>query len=223
MILFMLLAFPIIIAYSLLMKNFYPEAQYKAVPLLAGFFLAVVYSFFQLFFFPAYYLIQYSFLSNFVYNFFYDVFIPLALCTLFLFVLAKKYNNKAYELYYLALGFFAVYVPARTFNITITFGSYELFFKPLLLVAMVYISKNIIIVAYRYNATVKERFSSKQHVAIKSGIAFAFVLCYMLPSVIETLYMLSVSYIILIPLILLYVVGFSYGSIIANKKLFITS
>ncbi len=221
MILFMILAFPLLAAYSLLDKTFYVAAAYKKISIIFGFLLASLYSFFVLFFIPAYYLTPYAFLPNFLYSFTHDTFFPIVFCSLFLFLLVKKFQYKWHELYYIMLGFYIVFFPARSLNINTIFGLHALFVKPVLMVSMVYVLKNILQFSYKYIEISKEMHTSKKDIAIKIVIVLSFLVCLAFPSVFEALYMIGALSWILIPIALLFCSAVVYGSSIVNKKYFV--
>ncbi len=216
----MFLAFPLLTAYCLIEKKVYPEATYKYVSTIIGFLLASLYSFFDLFFTSAYYLTPHAFFSNFLHSLVADVLLPFLICGVFLFILVHTYRYKWHELFYILLGFFCVYFPARTLNINAVLGWYELFIKPIVMICAIIGIKNCIVFLYQYVEKPRESLKKHVHVLFCISISFAFLLCLIALPVIEAFYMLgSVSW-ILIPVSLLISFGIIYGSSVAVKKVF---
>ncbi|MFI3258018.1 MAG: hypothetical protein R3Y36_06950 [Spirochaetales bacterium] len=132
----MLLLFLCVSVYSLFSEHMFPVTDKRIVPALMGFFVAVIYSFIELFFTSAYYLAPYSFFANYRYFFTFEVIIPCFLCFTIMFLFVRKQENRFFALYFMILGFYTVYFPARVLNRNILFDNYILFVKPVIYVAM---------------------------------------------------------------------------------------
>ncbi len=218
MMLFMFLAFPLAIALALTMKDISEHGQ-KKVSLIIGFSIAVVYSFIDLFFTSAYFLTPYAFFPNFVYSFLYDIFIPAALCSAFLFFFVKKTEYRWCELFYILLGFYCVYLPARSLNINDIFGLYELVLKPLIIVCMVYAYKNITLWMYLYQKGKVELPFIKNTATLKVVSVFSYLLCTCIPAIIDSLYMVDISILLLLFVSVLYAFASTYLGIYIHRKI----
>ncbi len=215
----MILAFPLLIVCSFLCKEFFSEGTHKKVPIVIGFLLAAVYTFIDLFFTSAYYLTPYAFMPNFMYSFIYDIAIPLGISALFLLVFIKAFHFKWNELYYIALGFFVVYFPARIMNTNITLDWYDLFVKPLIFCSMLFGLKNV--VAYTYALFNKKDVEKNKLLLIRVIVIVAYIVCIMFPNAIDAFEAIGMPEWFLLVLMIFYCSGIIIGSIVLRKKIII--
>lgn len=224
MMLFMFLLFPIMLTYSLFVKDFSSMVKQRYVPALIGILVGALYSFIELLFFSAYYLAPYVFLYNYAYFLFFEVLIPCVLCFIILFFFIKKQKNRFMLLYFILLGFYTVYFPARLMNRNDVFDWYLILVKPILYVAMLYGMQNFITYLYKticsYGAegntnTINKIFIFK--------VFLTFFLCVTVPPTIDVMHLFVFPAWIIIFLSIFYSLVATCGTTFIDKNRFVAT
>lgn len=219
MMLFMFLLLPIMLVYSVTVKDFLPTVKQRYAPALIGFLVAALYSFIELFFFSAYYLAPYDFFSNYAYFFTFEVLIPCLLCFSLLFFCIKKQKNRFMVLYFILLGFYTVYFPSRLINRNSTFDWYLVLAKPILYASMLYSIKNLI--AYAYQCVNKPTIDeNKKNTANSVNIlkfSLVFIACLAIPPAIDVMHLLVLPMWSIILTTVLYSIAAICGTALVDK------
>lgn len=219
MTMFMILALPLMIVYSIMAKDFFIEAKQRVFSIVIGITMSIIYTFIDLFFTSPYYTNQFAFFPNFLHSFFFEIAIPIAFCSFFILLFIKNKQNKWYQLYFMLLGFLVVYFPARIFNENALYNWYLLFSKPIIILSMLYSLKNCIIFSYSYRDTLHKELKTHFKVFSIIGIVFSYILCLTIPSVIDSLYILDIPNWVLAIVSVLYCGGTIVGTLFANLRL----
>lgn len=187
----MFLLFPLLLVYSLAVKKFSPTVQQRYSPALIGFLFASLYTFIELLFVSAYYLSPYTFFANYIVFFAFEVLIPCVSCFLILTLCVKKQENKFMLLYFVLLGFYTIYFPARIMNRNTIFDWYILFVKPILYASMLLGIKNLITYFYQHIHTAKDSIVAKRICILKFSLALLVSL--LIPPAIDVMDLLNLS------------------------------
>ncbi len=206
--------FFIVALFCAVTKNYFNIVKNKLTSILIGFLLGIIVSFIALFFTSMYYLSPYSFFPNFFHYFFNDTLFPFILCSVFVFIFIKPYDGKWNELPFFVLGFLSVYFPARALTTSSVFDWYKLFLRPIMFVWMLYGVYNVLLYITSY---INNHKSGVQKLTFDMQFLIrvsCFVLFLIMPSVIDSLYVLDSNVVIIIALFVLYV-----GACVYSNKL----
>ena len=215
----MILAIPTMIVYSIIEKDFFIEAKQRIFSIIIGICISIIYTFIDLFFTSPFYMNEYSFFPNFLHSFFFEIIIPVGISALFILLFIKKDQNKWYQLYFIALGFIAIYMPARIFNENTLYNWYLLFSKPIIMLSMLYGLKNCIIFSYKYKEQISKNLKTQIKILSVTGIAFTYLLCLIIPSIIDSAYILGIADWLLAIITIFYSASMIIGTTFANLKI----
>jgi len=209
MLLFLLLLFPL----SLVAYWIYKKDSKQIVAIVTGLLIGAVVCAFSFFFKFSHRVVPYSFGLNFLYYFQKLGLIPAAVIYGLFFLISKDaFEDRIDYFDSLLLACYAIMVPfsVLTGNDSSVYSGYSLFVKPVIYLSMIFITGSVLKQFYGSVA------NKKPTVAVVTGIIGVLVL--LIPSVIEALYAINVSFWIVLVISLIYSVLPLGILFIKNKK-----
>jgi hypothetical protein len=208
---FMILLLPLVTVFFISLENKKGNVKNIFSATLFGVLSGIVYSFLDVLFTFDYYLAKFSFWSNWFHFGFIEMLIPAIIITGLYILCIKNYRDMFKCLFYLLMGFFTIYMPVRIISRNTSYHYFLLFFKPaLFLLALLYL-RDFVIKLYKN--------VEKQGVTVKAILPYTLYIVGLLlvPSAIETLWLIGFHSWVWILLSFLYGIGF-YTIIIMDRK-----
>ena len=215
----MILAIPTMIVYSIIEKDFFIKAKQRLFSIVVGILISIIYVFIDLFFTSSFYSSRYAFFPNFMHSLFLEIVIPVGICSIFIFFFIKKDQYKWYQLYFMTLGFLAIYIPATILNENAVYNWYIIFSKPIIMLSVLYGIKNCIIFSYTYKEHFHKNLKTQVKIFSITGIVFAYILCLTGAPMIDSAYVLGIPNWILAIITVFYSALICIGSLLATIKL----